>query len=311
MLTDLQKRTVQAIVNIFETGKVRGDYGQVTLLKGDSGNLTYGRSQTTLSSGNLHLLIKAYCDRPDAQFADALRPYLPRLENMDVSLNEDAVLKAHLQAAGDDQVMVDTQDAFFDRCYWEPAVKSANYIGSTTALGMAIIYDSRIHGSWHRLRDETIENFGPLGDREPQWMQAYVTRRRAWLSGHSNTLLRKTVYRMDALQSLIDEANWDLRLPISVRGQIVDQDAFERDAPVRVSAEIVEMRMLRLRQPFLQGEDIRELQVALAANNVNVDTDGIFGPATEKAVRQFQSQNGLVADGIAGPATLAALNIRI
>jgi chitosanase len=142
-------------------------------------------------------------------------------------------------------------------------------------------------------------------------MQAYVTRRRAWLSGHSNTLLRKTVYRMDALQSLIDEANWDLRLPISVRGQIVDQDAFERDAPVRVSAEIVEMRMLRLRQPFLQGEDVRELQVALAANNVNVDTDGIFGPATEKAVRQFQSQNGLVADGIAGPATLAALNIRI
>ncbi len=44
MLTDLQKRTAQAIVNIFETGKVRGNHAQVTLIPGDTGHLTYGRS---------------------------------------------------------------------------------------------------------------------------------------------------------------------------------------------------------------------------------------------------------------------------
>ena len=43
-ITDLQKKTAQAIVNIFETGQVHGDYGKVTLLSGDSGHLTYGRS---------------------------------------------------------------------------------------------------------------------------------------------------------------------------------------------------------------------------------------------------------------------------
>ena len=69
MLTSLQKKTVQAIVNIFETGRPYGDYGAVTVLKGDTGHLTYGRSQTTLGSGNLALLIHAYCDA-DGQFSE-------------------------------------------------------------------------------------------------------------------------------------------------------------------------------------------------------------------------------------------------
>lgn len=40
------------------------------------------------------------------------------------------------------------------------------------------------------------------------------------------------------------------------------------------------------------------------------DVDGIYGSRTEKAVKSFQSRNGLTADGIAGPATLAALGIQ-
>lgn len=40
------------------------------------------------------------------------------------------------------------------------------------------------------------------------------------------------------------------------------------------------------------------------------DVDGIFGSRTEKAVKSFQSRNGLTADGIVGSATLAALGIQ-
>jgi chitosanase len=53
MLTSSQKDTAQAIVNVFETSAVLGKYGQVTLIPCDSGHLTFGRSQTTLGSGNL------------------------------------------------------------------------------------------------------------------------------------------------------------------------------------------------------------------------------------------------------------------
>ena len=49
MLTELQKKTTHAIVNIFETGSAHGHYAQVTLMSGDTGHLTYGRSQRTLA----------------------------------------------------------------------------------------------------------------------------------------------------------------------------------------------------------------------------------------------------------------------
>ena len=38
--------------------------------------------------------------------------------------------------------------------------------------------------------------------------------------------------------------------------------------------------------------------------------DGIYGPATEQAVRYFQQRNGLYVDGIAGDQTLAAMGIQ-
>lgn len=39
--------------------------------------------------------------------------------------------------------------------------------------------------------------------------------------------------------------------------------------------------------------------------------DGIFGPQTKKAVRYFQSKNGLVVDGIVGKKTAAALGMKL
>ena len=36
--------------------------------------------------------------------------------------------------------------------------------------------------------------------------------------------------------------------------------------------------------------------------------DGVFGPGTEAALREFQRSQGMVPDGIAGPKTWAALD---
>ena len=40
---------------------------------------------------------------------------------------------------------------------------------------------------------------------------------------------------------------------------------------------------------------------------LGISADGDFGPGTERAVKEWQTKNGLVADGIVGPKTLAKL----
>jgi chitosanase len=305
---ELQKRVAQAIVNIFETGKAQGEYGQVTLLAGDSGHLTYGRAQTTLGSGNLFLLIKDYCEAEGAQFAEELHPFLERLLRRDTSLDRDTSFRSLLRQAGDDPVMHNTQDRFFDRVYWNPAVNACG-TDITTALGTAVVYDSHIHGSWVRMRDRTNANHGTvqrLGEKS--WVGEYVETRRAWLANHPNTLLRKTIYRMDTFRNLIAQGKWDLSLPLHVRGVRIDEEALGF-TPVRVSAQDIEERLLMLRTPLMQGEDVRRLQDALAAQKIKVSVDGIFGPGTDKAVRQYQRTKKLKEDGIVGPAVRAALCI--
>lgn len=67
-------------------------------------------------------------------------------------------------------------------------------------------------------------------------------------------------------------------------------------------------RLLYLRSPFFHGDDVRELQERLNTLGFNCGAvDGVFGRMTERAVRDFQTNTGLPADGIVGEATLTAM----
>lgn len=56
-----------------------------------------------------------------------------------------------------------------------------------------------------------------------------------------------------------------------------------------------------------KGQEVRQLQQRLNLAGANLFLDGDFGDVTEKAVRAYQLKVGLVADGVAGEKTLAAL----
>jgi len=53
-----------------------------------------------------------------------------------------------------------------------------------------------------------------------------------------------------------------------------------------------------------RGQQVKDLQEFLGA-----DADGIFGKGTEAAVKEWQAANGLVADGLVGPATWDAMGL--
>lgn len=58
------------------------------------------------------------------------------------------------------------------------------------------------------------------------------------------------------------------------------------------------------------GSTVEEIQTRLSDwGYYSGSVDGIYGSATEEAVRWFQETNGLTVDGLAGPATLEALGL--
>src|SRR5690606_135486 len=83
------------------------------------------------------------------------------------------------------------------------------------------------------------------------------------------------------------------------------------DWQLALSASAVPTSPLLLRRGS-RGPEVRKLQQVLNAwypREVRLAVDGVFGPATEAAVRMLQHRAGLVVDGIVGPRTRAVLRL--
>jgi N-acetylmuramoyl-L-alanine amidase len=69
-------------------------------------------------------------------------------------------------------------------------------------------------------------------------------------------------------------------------------------------------RLLVLTAPQLRGDDVAQLQTSL--NHLGFDCgrpDGILGPATARALEDFQRNSGLTPDGVCGPHTVRMLGL--
>jgi len=68
-------------------------------------------------------------------------------------------------------------------------------------------------------------------------------------------------------------------------------------------------RPLYHHRPLLRGDDVADLQVRLGSLGFDAGwVDGIFGPDTERALKDFQRNAGVPTDGIAGASTIAELD---
>jgi peptidoglycan hydrolase-like protein with peptidoglycan-binding domain len=67
-------------------------------------------------------------------------------------------------------------------------------------------------------------------------------------------------------------------------------------------------RHLKVTSPYIKGDDVAQVQEALLEKGFSPGKiDGIYGPKTEKAVREFQTQAKITVDGIVGKDTTKAL----
>ena len=221
MALDSKKTLIQKIVNVFESGSPEGKYDTLVIYAdgvNNSHQITYGRSQTT-EQGNLRQLIEMYVENNGKYAAD----FVSYLEKIGVeSLVDDENFKRLLkEAAQKDKKMCDTQDKFFDKFYWQPAVEFGKRNNFKLPLSMLVIYDSYIHsGSIPMFLRKRFKEFTPVnGGDEKKWISSYVDVRHQWLKYHEKPILRKTIYRTQMFINEMERVNWNLeKLPINANG---------------------------------------------------------------------------------------------
>ncbi|MBX7454008.1 N-acetylmuramoyl-L-alanine amidase [Mycolicibacterium sp. 3033] len=106
------------------------------------------------------------------------------------------------------------------------------------------------------------------------------------------------------------QGKWDpgaLDMAILRRDVTVQQRILSRSSP-----DYADVLLQRGSRGPQVAELQRRLKAAYASYAGDLEVDGILGPATDAAVREFQRRTaGLVVDGIVGPATAAALLLRL
>lgn len=234
LLTDQQRRVCEQVINVFETGTIAGKYGSISIYNDGPNRIrqvTYGRSQTT-EYGNLRELVAMYASA-GGRYSEQLRPYVEKIGR--TALVDDQTFKNLLKSAGnEDPVMRDCQDVFFDRRYFQPALRWAVENGFHYALSVLVIYDSFIHSGsiLGFLRERFTERPPAQGGNEKIWISEYVQARHAWLSTHTNPPVRASAYRTRDLLREIDSGNWDLSaLPFKANGTPVFGQTGDKEAP--------------------------------------------------------------------------------
>lgn len=90
-----------------------------------------------------------------------------------------------------------------------------------------------------------------------------------------------------------------------ILGEATYEALMGTDMPENDSTTFVQHTGLPTEAP--KEASLADIQQALSNQGYSVDIDGIFGKGTEDAVRQFQANHGLEADGVIGPATYEAI----
>lgn len=217
-LSSEMKSRIESIINVFETGSLKGDFSNISIYKdGSNGTkyqVSYGLKQFT-SEHNLITLLKRY-ESKKGLYSKIFKKYYNIIKTEAITTKLDFI--EALKKAGKEQIMIDSQNEIFDEIYFTKAYDFWKENGFKTNLGLLIIFDSIIHSGQIRndIREMFLENVPVNGGNEIKWLKAYNSSRKQWLISKSE-LLAKTIYRQKTFEKILQSKNYDLKGIIKVK----------------------------------------------------------------------------------------------
>lgn len=152
-------------------------------------------------------------------------------------------------------------------------------------------------------------------------VREFQRRLNTWKQQHGDTDLlaadgdfgQKTLQAVRAFQTAAN-LTVDGKVGDATWRQSLDYVAPAADIPVPVSLPVTLASITTLEtRPLLErgsvGDAVGTLQAMLRTLHYDIAVDRDFGPATELAVKMFQREHALRADGVVGPDTWAALDL--
>ncbi len=205
--------------------------------------------------------------------------------------------------------MRDTQDVFFDDRYWQPAERAAaSRRRKLTAVSLAVVYDSVVHGSSesHARSDQPT-----VGHCQRTWR----ARLDQGLHCHSPPMARherpvrlaKDGVSNGRLSASDRPGVLGLNLPLVVRDADISPATLGASPPGCYDGPQPATRSLALQVPLARGLDVRLCSSGLSDRGADIKADGIFGQTTARRVREYQVSQGLPATGVADPTLIADL----
>lgn len=132
-----------------------------------------------------------------------------------------------------------------------------------------------------------------------------VLNSREILVDHANWLNRGQIHKNLPVRDVSPNHDWSVVRVWYAPGNTLGKGMY----PAYGFIHPLQARVLRLREPTMQGPDVRVLQERLIVEGFDVVADGVFGPKTRDALAAYQGSNRLTQDGIAGPSTRTSLGI--
>ena len=216
------------IVSTFENSTTEIQYGYAEDIA-DGRGITAGRAGFTSGTGDLLEVVRRYAQQ---RLASGLADYLPALERVNGSDSTEGLSgfpEVWKRTSETDPLLNQIQDRVADELYFQPAMNHARQLGVATALGQLIVWDTILqHGEGHpsddpdglpAIMNDVLAEYGTVAGNEAAWLANFLRVRRAHLLDPADAATRDawrdSVSRVDALQSILDTGNLDLRPPLA------------------------------------------------------------------------------------------------